>query len=350
MSSLKLLVDVRKLIEESRSRIAVAVNAELSALYWRVGQRINQDILRKKRAEYGKQVLRRLSGELTHDYGRGWSEQQLKQCVWFARAIPDEGKSYTLCNQLSWSHIRLLLHFDDTLKRDFYIEMCRIERWSVRTLQDRINSMLYERTAISKKPEQTIANDLELLKNEGKMSADLAFRDPYLLDFFGLHDTYSEKDLESAIIVEMQRFITEFGSDFAFLARQKRITVGQDDYYIDLLFYHRRLHRLVAIELKLGKFKPEYKGQMELYLRWLEENETRDGEEAPIGLILCAGKDEETVKLLKLEKSNIRVAAYLTELPDRKLLEDSLAKAIVRAREQLAHAEPVKQSPGNART
>lgn len=335
----QLLADVRSLIEQSRGRVAAAVNAELSLLYWHVGKRINEEVLGDERAEYGRHVLQNLSVALSKEYGKGWSVHQLKQCVWFARAIPDKDKSYTLCNQLSWSHIRLILPFETQVQRDFYIAMCKTEHWSVRTLRERIDSMLYERTAISKKPEETIANELKLLKDDGKMSPDIVFRDPYLLDFLGLRDTYSEKDLESAIVAEMQKFISEFGSDFAFLARQKRITVGTEDYYIDLLFYHRRLHRLVAIELKLGKFKPEYKGQMELYLRWLEENEMCDGEEPPIGLILCAGKDEETVQLLKLENSNIRVAAYMTELPDRKLLEQKMAQAIELARAQLANRE-----------
>lgn len=278
----QLLADVRSLIEQSRGRVAAAVNAELSLLYWHVGKRINEEVLGDERAEYGRHVLQNLSVALSKEYGKGWSVHQLKQCVWFARAIPDKDKSYTLCNQLSWSHIRLILPFETQVQRDFYIAMCKTEHWSVRTLRERIDSMLYERTAISKKPEETIANELKLLK---------------------------------------------------------RITVGTEDYYIDLLFYHRRLHRLVAIELKLGKFKPEYKGQMELYLRWLEENEMCDGEEPPIGLILCAGKDEETVQLLKLENSNIRVAAYMTELPDRKLLEQKMAQAIELARAQLANRE-----------
>ncbi len=336
MAQKQLISDVRQLIEDGRQRVAAAVNAGLTLLYWQIGQRIQKDVLLHKRAEYGKQVLVALSRDLTAEYGRGWSERTLSYCVQFHAMFPEEEILHTLCAEFSWSHIRQFLSLENQIERDFYMELCRVEHWSVRTLRERIDSMLYERTAISKKPEETIKADLALLKNEGKMSPDIAFRDPYFLDFLGLCDAYSEKDLESAIISEMQRFISELGSDFAFLSRQKRITIGGEDYYIDLLFYHRRLHRLVAIELKLGKFKPEYKGQMELYLRWLEKYEMQEGESAPIGLILCAGKDEETVKLLQLDKSNIRVAAYFTELPKRKLLEAALAKAITRAHEQLA--------------
>lgn len=195
--------------------------------------------------------------------------------------------------------------------------------------------MLYERTTIAKQPDEVILHDLEELRNERKMSADLVFQDPYVLDFLGMYDNYSEKDLESAIVAELQRFITELGNDFAFLARQKRITVDDEDYYIDLLFYHRRLRCLVAIDLKLGKFQAAYKGQMELYLRWLEKYDMAEGENKPIGLILCAGKNEEHIELMHLDDSNIRVADYLTKLPDRKLLEHKLQQAIERAHNRL---------------
>jgi predicted nuclease of restriction endonuclease-like (RecB) superfamily len=195
--------------------------------------------------------------------------------------------------------------------------------------------MLYERTAISKKPELTIQNDLDLLKNEQKLSPDLVFKDPYVLDFLGLKDTYSEKDLESAIIAELQRFISELGSDFAFLARQKRITIDTTDYYIDLLFYHRRLKCLVAIDLKIGDFEAAFKGQMELYLRYLEKYEQVEGENSPIGLILCSGKNEEHVELLQLDKSNIRVADYLTLLPSQEILKQKLHQAIENAKNRM---------------
>lgn len=236
---------------------------------------------------------------------------------------------------MSWSHFLQVIPIDDNLARNFYLTMAADQRWSKRTLKAKIDGMLYERTAIAKRPDEVIIRDLEELRNERKMSADLVFQDPYVLDFLGMHDDYSEKDLESAIVAELQRFITELGNDFAFLARQKRITVDDEDYYIDLLFYHRRLRCLVAIDLKLGRFKAAYKGQMELYLRWLEKYDMADGENKPIGLILCAGKNEEHIELMHLDDSNIRVADYLTKLPDRKLLEHKLQQAIERAHTRL---------------
>jgi predicted nuclease of restriction endonuclease-like (RecB) superfamily len=228
-------------------------------------------------------------------------------------------------------------YFIDELKREFYIAMSASEHWSVRILDERINSMLYERTQISKLPEETIKNDLSALSNENKMSAELFFRDPYILDFLGLKDTYSEKDLENAILMEIEKFILEMGRDFAFIGRQVRITVGNKDYYIDLLFYHRKLKRLVLIELKLGEFLPDHKGQVEFYLRYLEQNEKNEGEEPPIGIILCAEKDQETVELLELDKSGIHVGRYLTQLPPKHLLENNLRKAIANAKRVLEH-------------
>ncbi|GHU19324.1 DUF1016 domain-containing protein [Spirochaetia bacterium] len=331
----KLYQDVKTLIEQSRQRAASAINAEISLLYWNVGKRIKVDILKDERAEYGKGILDGLSTKLTEEYGKGWSIKQLWHCLKFVEIFPDSRIVSALRRQLSWTSIKTIMYLDEPLKRDFYIEMAKMEHWSARTLQDRIDSMLFERTAISKKPDEVIKNDLELLKNEGKLTPDLVFRDPYLLDYLGLQDVYSEKDLESAILAELTKFIIEFGSDFAFMARQKRITVDNEDYYIDLLFYHRRLKCLVAIDLKLGKYKAAYKGQMELYLRWLEKYEMQNGENPPIGLILCSGKNQEHVELMQLEKSNIKVADYLTKLPDMKLLEDKLRQSIERAKARL---------------
>lgn len=327
--------DVKVLIEESQNQTAVFINSAMTNLYWQIGRRINQEILDNKRAEYGKNIVKSLSKTLIMEFGQGWSEKQLRHCIRFAEIFSDEEIVSALRRQLSWTHIKTLIYIEEDVKRDFYIEMCRLEHWSTRTLQNRIDSMLFERTAISKKPEETILQDIELLKKEQKLTPDMVFRDPYILDFLGLSDKYSEKDMESAILNELQNFIIEFGTDFAFLARQKRISIDNDDYYIDLLFYHRRLKCLVAIELKLGKFKAEYKGQMELYLRWLEKYETVEGENLPIGLILCADKNKEHIELLKLNESNIKVAQYLTKLPDFKLLEQKLHKSIEIARNKI---------------
>jgi len=221
----------------------------------------------------------------------------------------------------------------------FYAEMCRIERWSVRYLREKIQGMLFERTALSRKPEELARQELETLRREDQMSPDLVFRDPYFLDFLGLSDTYSEKDIESGIIREIERFILEIGSDFSFIARQKRITIDAEDYYIDLLFFHRRLRCLIAIDLKLGRFQAADKGQMELYLRWLNKYERIPGEESPMGLILCAGKSDEHVELLGLSDSGIRVAEYLTELPPRELLEAKLKSAVEKAQNSMRKFE-----------
>ena len=331
-----LFVSVRELIEQSKQQVAVSVNATMSLLYWQIGKRINQEIGYKDHTEkYGKQIVATLWRQLESEYGSSFSEKNLRRMMQFAEIFPDEKMVVSLIRQLSWSHIKILIPIEESLKREFYIEMCKLEKWSVRVFQERIQSMLYERTAISKKPELTIQHDLELLKNEQKLNPDLVFRDPYFLDFLGLSDMYSENDLKTSIIAELQRFIIELGSDFAFMARQKRISIDNRDYYIDLLFYHRRLKCLVAIDLKIGEFEAGYKGQMELYLRYLEKHEQVEGENTPIGLILCTGKTEEHVELMQLDKSNIRVADYLTALPSQKVLQEKLLRAVEIARNKM---------------
>jgi predicted nuclease of restriction endonuclease-like (RecB) superfamily len=334
----KLLAELRELILTTRSRVAQAVNAGLTALNWQIGDRIRREILKEKRAEYGAEIVSALGRQLEIEFGRGFSEKSLRHMLRFVEAFPDFEIVSALMRQLSWTHFLSLIYLKDPLQRDFYAEMCRIEQWSTRTLRERIQSMLYERTAISKKPEKLIEQELKALRKEDALTPDLVFRDPYFLDFLGLKDTYSEKDLEAAILREMESFLLELGSGFAFVARQKRITLDGDDYYIDLLFYHRRLRRLVMIELKIGDFKPADKGQAELYLRWLDRHERQADEGSPIALILCAGKKRETVEYLNLGASGIHVAEYLTELPPRELLAERLHQAVVRARLRLAQA------------
>ncbi|MBE3117805.1 MAG: DUF1016 family protein [Candidatus Atribacteria bacterium] len=335
VASPPLLEDLRRMIEETRQGVAATVNAAISVLYWNVGRRIREDILQEKRAEYGRQILPTLSAKLTVEYGRGWNERNLAYMVRFAETFPDETILHTLCAKLSWSHFRLLVGMDDRLKRDFYAEMCRIEGWSTRTLEKKIGSMLFERTALSRKPEKLIEQELRLLRETDNLTPELVFRDPYLLDFLGLKDTFAEKDVEAAILREMEAFILELGVGFAFLERQKRITLDGDDFYLDLLFYHRRLRRLVVIELKLGEFKPAFKGQMELYLRWLDKYERREGEDTPLGMILCAGKKQEQIELLELGRSGIHVAEYLTDSLPKEVLQEKLRKAIAIARKRL---------------
>lgn len=332
----KLLGDIQALIESVRVRVAQTANAGLVTLYWSIGNRIRKDVLKNKRAFYGAVVLPTLSAKLVPEYGEGFSEKSLRHMVRFSQAFPAEAIVSTLSRQLGWSHFKEIIYMNDPLKRDFYAEMCRVERWSVRTLRAKIGGMLYERTALSKKPAALARMEIAKLREEDKLTLDLVFKDPYFLDFLGLKDVYSEKDLESAILRELERFLIELGGDFAFVARQKRITIDREDYYIDLLFYHRGMRRLVLVELKLDKFRAADKGQVELYLRWLDKHERRSGEESPLGLILCAEKTAEHVELLELEKSGIKVAEYMTDLPPRRILERKLHTAMIVVRERLA--------------
>lgn len=330
-----LIAEVRHLIDSARQRVAVAVNAELTLLYWHIGRRIHQDILGEKRADYGAAILATLSKQLTTEYGKGWGERHLRNCLRFAEVFPDEAILHTVCAELSWSHLRLIAAIDDPLKRDFYVELCRLEGWSVRQLQERMQSLLFERSAISKKPDETIRHDLEVLRQEQRPTPEVLLKDPYLLDFLGLNDRYLEKDLEDAILREIEQVLLELGAGFTFVARQKRLQIDNDDFYIDLLFYNRKLRRLVAVDLKVGDFRAEYKGQMELYLRWLAKHEQEADENPPLGIILCTGKKQEQIELLELDKSGIHVAEYLTVLPPRESLQAKLHQSIQKARQRL---------------
>jgi predicted nuclease of restriction endonuclease-like (RecB) superfamily len=333
--SRELLIEIRSLIEEARRQTAAAVNIGLTALYWQIGKRIQQKVLGNERAAYGEQIVATLSRQLVVEFGRGFEEKNLRRMMQFAEAFPDESIVATLWRQLSWSHFRELLPLAKPHQREFYAEMCRIEGWSVRTLHERIESMLYERTALSKQPEALIKQELTLLRSRGDVTPALLLKDPYILDFLGLSDRFLERDLEEAILRELETFLLELGAGFSFVARQKRIQLDGDDFYIDLLFYNRKLRRLVVVELKQGAFKPEYKGQMELYLRWLAKYETEAGEETPLGIILCAGKHTEQIELLELGSAGIHVAEYLTVLPPAEVLRQKLHDAIETARMRL---------------
>ncbi|KGS54501.1 hypothetical protein X961_6156 [Burkholderia pseudomallei MSHR5613] len=292
-------------------------------------------MLRGERAGYGQQILPALARQLRAEYGRGWSEQQLRHCIRVAEVFPDEPILSALRRELSWTHLKTLMYVDDPLKRDFYIELCRLEHWSSRQLQERMQSMLFERSALSRQPDEVIRRKVAHLRDAQQMTPDLVLKDPYILDFLGLNDHYLERDLEDAILCEMEQFLLELGAGFTFVARQKRLPIDDDDFYLDLLFYNRKLKRLVAIELKLGAFKAEHKSQMELYLRWLAKHEQEPGEAPPIGIILCAGKKQEQIELLELGKSGIHVAEYLTVLPPRETLQAKLHQSIAAARARL---------------
>ena len=330
-----LLGDIRALIETARKHAASTVNSELTMLYWRIGQRIRSQVLDGRRGAYGKEVLPNLAAQLVKEYGGSFAEQNLRRMVQFAATFPDEPILVSLIRELSWTHFIALMPLKDPLQRDYYAQMASTQRWSVRTLRERIDSMLYERTALSQKPEETIAQELATLRDAQRMSPALVMRDPYILDFLGLRDTWQEGDLEAAIIREMESFLLELGAGFSFVARQKRIPIDDEDFHLDLLFYNRKLRRLVAVELKIGESKAAYKGQMELYLRWLDKHEREPEEASPLGIILCTGKKREQIELLELDKSGIHVAEYLTSLPPRAVLGERLQQAARRAESQI---------------
>ena len=323
-----LITDLRTLINEARNKVALIVNTEITLLYWHIGKRINKEVLGNQRAEYGKQIVSTVSTQLTKEYGRGFELRNLRRMMQFAELFPDFQIVAPLARQLSWSHFIELLSIKNDLGREFYLTMAASENWSIRTLRNKIDSMLYERTAISSKPEEVIKTELANLRDNEILSPDLVFKSPYFLEFTGLKGVYSEKSLEDSLLVHIEHFILELGVGFTFVERQKRMIIDGEDFYLDLLFYHRKLRRLVAIELKLGKFKAAYKGQMELYLRWLEKHEMEAGEESPIGLLLCTEGSEDQIELLQLDQTGIRVAQYMTELPSRVLLYQQLQKIV----------------------
>lgn len=345
--SQRVFFEVRDLVVQAKEQATLAVNTTLTQLYWHIGQRINQEILGGERAEYGQQIVATLARQLTAEFGRGYSEKQLRRMMQFAEVFPDAQIVATLWRQLSWSHFKHLISLKDPLQREFYAQMCRIERWSVRELASRMDSMLYQRTALSKQPENLIQQELQTLAKQDQLSSNLVLKDPYVLDFLGLNDHYLEKDLEDAILRDLESFLLELGAGFTFIARQKRIQIDNEDFYIDLLFYNRRLKQLVAIDLKMGAFKAHYKGQMELYLRWLDKHERQPGEEPPLGIILCAENRQEQVELLQLDATGIHVAEYLTVLPERQLLHERLQRAINAAQQKYLHNQSAEKPPEN---
>lgn len=336
----ELVCELDGMIHRARAQVASAVNEALTSLYWAIGDRVHRELLDGRRAPYGDQIVSAVGRQLEARHGRGFSDKSIRHMMRFAAAFPDAEIVSALRRHLTWTHLKRLSYLEDDLKRSFYAEMCRIERWSTRELAQRIDSMLYERTALARKPEQQIRDELAALRARDEVTPLTVLRDPYMLDFLGLADTYSERDLEAAILREIERFLLELGVGFAFIERQKRITLDGVDYHLDLLFFHRRLKRLVVVELKIGEFKPEHVGQVDLYLRWLDRHERQPGEEAPLGIILCAGKKHETVEILDLDARGIHVAEYLTALPPRELLAARLHDAVAAARARLTALPP----------
>lgn len=331
---LGLISDLRQIIDNARCRVAATVNSELTMMYWHIGERINREVLRNERAEYGKRIVSTVSTQLQKIYGvKGFEPRTIRRMMQFASLFPDIQIVTPLVTQLSWSHFLIVMPIKDEIQREFYLTMAAAEHWSKRMLQSKIDGMLFERTAIASKPDELIKKELSELRDDNKMSPDLVFKSPYFLEFTGLKGMYSEHSLEDSLVANLEQFILELGYGFTFVERQKRMVIDGEDFYLDLLFYHRRLHRLIAIDLKLGRFKAQYKGQMELYLRWLEAHEMEPGEETPLGLLLCTEGSEEQIELLQLDKAGIKVAQYMTELPPREVLMQQIRKSLEIARE-----------------
>ena len=328
-----LIKDLRQIIEQARGHVAATANYELTMMYWHIGERINREVLGNQRAEYGKQIVAQVATQLQEDYGKkGFEIRNIRRMMQFAALFPQEQIVSQAATQLTWSHFMEVLPLKNDIAREFYITLAASERWGRNRLRKEIDGMLFERTAIATKPDELIKKELSTLRDNDVMSPDLVFKSPYFLEFTGLKGMYSEKSLEDCLIAHLEQFIIELGNGFTFVARQKRMIIDGEDFYLDLLFYHRRLHRLIAIDLKKGRFKAQYKGQMELYLRWLEANEMEPGEESPLGLLLCTEGGEEQIELLQLDKSGIKVAQYLTELPPREVLIRQIQKSLEAAK------------------
>jgi len=321
-----LFTGIDNLIENARKKVSVLLNRETTLLYWSVGHYINTELKAEDRLKYGAKILATLSQLLTQKYGKGYSYSALTRMSKVADVF-DKTIIATLSQQLSWSHLIELASIDNETKRLFYCHTSINSGWSIRELRDQVDAMTFERSAVALKSEEEIA-DLLSAKSDRSVSPDMVFKNSYILDFLNLPYAHSEKQLENAVISQLEQFILELGNGFAFLERQKRISIDALDYHLDLLFYHRKLNCLVAIDLKIGKFKPEHKAQMELYLRYLQKHDKQTHEKDPIGLILCSEGNTEHIELLMLGEENIKVAQYLTELPDKQWFIDKMNRAI----------------------
>jgi predicted nuclease of restriction endonuclease-like (RecB) superfamily len=320
----RLFERISEIIENRKTRAGGYANREVTAMYWEIGLYINSNMLEFKRAEYGKQIFSTLSRKLVERYGKTFERENLYRMSQFASVFYDPEVVATLAMQLSWSHFCELIRLKTEEARFYYANDAIARQLGVRELRHQIARKAYER--------REIANSNLTDKSSAPFNI---FKDPYILDTLGLKDNFNEADLEKAILTELESFILEFGHGMTFVARQKRIMFADEDYYPDLLFYHRGLRRLIVVELKIGRFKTEYVGQMELYLKWLDKYERREGENAPIGLILCTSTNRSLVELLELDQSGIAVAELWTALPSKKLLEDKISQLLAEAKERL---------------
>jgi len=315
--------DLCKIIEIEKREITIRANNGVVMMFWKVGKRINNEILNNERAIYGKQIVNAVSSQLQLKYGNTFHERNVRRMIQFATQFPDSKIVSPLATQLSWTHIVELLPLPMEAKL-YYANEVRENMLSKRDLRYLISRKTFERREIA---------NAQLTQNS--LIPFNTFKDPYLLDVLGLKENFLEADLENAILKELEKFILEFGKGFAFIDRQKRITIGDKDFYIDLLFFHRELKRLVVIELKIGEFKAAHKGQLELYLKWLDKNERKEGENAPIGIILCTNADKDQIELLQLDKSGIAVAEFWTKLPPKKELHAKINQIMAEAQERL---------------
>jgi predicted nuclease of restriction endonuclease-like (RecB) superfamily len=320
----QLFAELVEIIEIGQKQVAININSGVVITFWQVGKRVNDFVLDNQRAEYGKQIVVTLSRQLQTIYGNNFEEKNFRRMLQFASEFQDFENVVTLSRYLSWSHFLTIIPLQTTEKQQYYAIQAATQSWGVRELRKQIKNKAFERTEIA---------NSQLLPNKNDMR-DI-FKDPYFLNSLGIKDGYLEKDLENAILKDIEEFILEIGKGFAFIERQKRMIIDGEDFYLDLLFYHRTLKRLVAIELKIDKFHASFKGQMELYLKWLNKYERKEGENEPIGLILCAETSREQIELLEMHKDGIIVAEYWTELPPRDKLEKKLQIALHEARERI---------------
>ena len=331
--------NVAQIIENRKFNAVSAANSQVVLMFWEIGNYINSAILGMERADYGKKILSTVSTKLAVDYGNAFVEANLYRMKRFAMVFSDINSIVEFLPFLSWSHFCEIMRIKDEQARLYYAKDAAERQLGIRELRQQIARKPFER--------QEIAN-MQLTENS-KVPFNV-FKDPYLLNTLGLKDNFLEADLENAILLELEKFILEFGSGFAFMERQKRIIIDGDDFKIDLLFFHRDLRCLVAIDLKTGKFKPKYKGQMELYLKWLDRYERKEGENVPVGLILCTEASRNQIELLELDKAGIAVAEYWTNLPPKNLLEKKLNEILTEAKERLERRKLLPDVTLNGKT
>jgi len=326
---------VEKIIETRKSRAGAYANQEVTLMYWEIGHYINSIILDGNRAAYGKRIVTTLSSQLMVKYGKTFDVHNLRRMMRFADRFSDFAIVTTLSSQLTWSHFIDILPVKTEEGRLYYANDVAQRNLSVQELRRQISRKAYER--------REIANTR--IQNNSTVPFNV-FRDPYLLDVLGLKENFAESDLEKAILVELEKFILEFGHGLAFVDRQKRMTLEGDDHTLDLLFYSRPLKRLIAIELKLERFRPGFKGQMEFYLKWLNRFEREDGENEPIGLILCPSANRGVLELLEMDKSGIAVAEFWTTMPPKAEFERRINEIMQEAKERLARRKSITNGDG----